>query len=483
MIIRTVTLVCLIFYSSFCFADIKPVVLIFHPKADLGDKQKKKFFVLKNTTRLQYLDDHHDLITLQSHHKSEFDTIRLITTREKLYLTHAYYEIEQRFHYEFLRGDTVDFKYDGDYPVVTVRNRKVMFYDLNSNYFLSKRFGAADVDLGSRGLRSLKANEKETYLRKIVDNYRLRQFVLDSLYRSKSLSTNAYHRHTKNCEYRLNEIGLSITDADRKFLLNQEISFNKLNDSDSLLSSLPFANLLLQKTRNRFGGNVIEQGKSIKVFNFKTVFDSVARSTEFSQRIRDFLLVNYLNEIRENFTLADFDKYYRKSLEIISDKSLADYIRKSYLSDMNAYKKKADSVFVIDYSKHTSSFIELLQVHKGKVVYVDLWASWCGPCRAVMPQAKQLSSAFPADQFTMLFLSTDEIASKWERAVAEEELQFTANNFLVLNPKSARFFKEIGIDYLPRYLIFDRAGKLIHKNAPGPSDPFLRELIQSLIAN
>jgi thiol-disulfide isomerase/thioredoxin len=130
----------------------------------------------------------------------------------------------------------------------------------------------------------------------------------------------------------------------------------------------------------------------------------------------------------------------------------------------------------------TSSFQDVLIQHRGKLILIDCWASWCAPCLDEMPASRKLQKDFQGKAITFLYFSLDKNSTHWRRAAANFPGLMTPNNsFLLLQNYNSSFAKSYGINTLPRYILLDGQGKLLLKNAPRPSDPALKKLLQQYL--
>jgi|GEM_PF-6296215 len=123
----------------------------------------------------------------------------------------------------------------------------------------------------------------------------------------------------------------------------------------------------------------------------------------------------------------------------------------------------------------------LLNDLKGKVVYVDYWASWCAPCRQAMSSSMALRSKLKDEEVAFVYFSIDNNQDAWKRASTADDISGYVYNYLVLNHEGSDMKKNLNMDAIPRYLIFDKVGNLVERNAPSPMDSSLESLLMKYI--
>ncbi|WP_159802133.1 TlpA disulfide reductase family protein [Flavobacterium sp. MK4S-17] len=103
------------------------------------------------------------------------------------------------------------------------------------------------------------------------------------------------------------------------------------------------------------------------------------------------------------------------------------------------------------------TFKEVLEKHKGKVVVIDVWASWCPDCKKGMPKVHDLQKQFPNVDY--VFLSYDRYDDKWKQGI--ESFGTKGDNYHVgTNMKKGAFSEGIKLDWIPRYMVVDKNGKI-----------------------
>ncbi|REE83010.1 thiol-disulfide isomerase/thioredoxin [Lutibacter oceani] len=172
------------------------------------------------------------------------------------------------------------------------------------------------------------------------------------------------------------------------------------------------------------------------------------------------------------------------------EKDLNDFL---VLSTNETHKAKAKDLFEIlkvldpgqpsptfenyeNYAGGTSS----LNDFKGKYVYIDVWATWCGPCKKEIPFLKKIEEQYHEKNIAFLSISVDQQTNKdkWKEMVADKEL----GGIQVIADKDfkSQFVADFKISGIPRFILLDPAGNIIKASAPRPSDEKLIELFDSL---
>lgn len=141
-------------------------------------------------------------------------------------------------------------------------------------------------------------------------------------------------------------------------------------------------------------------------------------------------------------------------------------------------KGKASPVFT-NYENFNGGKTSLADL-KGKYVYIDIWATWCAPCKAEIPFLKALEKEYVGKNIQFVSISVDkpEAHETWKNMVAAEQLGgiqlYADNNF------ESQFILDYGINAIPRFILIDTEGNIVDANAPRPSDPKLKELFAEL---
>lgn len=118
---------------------------------------------------------------------------------------------------------------------------------------------------------------------------------------------------------------------------------------------------------------------------------------------------------------------------------------------------------------------------RGKYVYIDVWATWCGPCRAEIPFLKKVEEKYHGKniEFVSISIDVNKDYEKWKSFVTDKQLggiQLFADK-----DWSSDFITSFGINSIPRFLLIDPQGNVVDADAARPSSPQLTATLDKLL--
>lgn len=143
------------------------------------------------------------------------------------------------------------------------------------------------------------------------------------------------------------------------------------------------------------------------------------------------------------------------------------------------YLKKPDpfdySFMIKDMDGNKISFEQF----KGKVVFLNLWATWCGPCRAEMPTIQRLYESIPTGNVAFVILSLDKDQDKNK---IESYIKSKKYSFPVYQP-SGYLTEQVQVPSIPTTFVINKKGLVVAKEtgATNFNTPKFRKFIESLI--
>ena len=112
----------------------------------------------------------------------------------------------------------------------------------------------------------------------------------------------------------------------------------------------------------------------------------------------------------------------------------------------------------------------------GKYVYIDCWATWCGPCMREQPYLSELEKEYAGRNICFVSISCDQDKTAWEQMVKEKKL----GGIQLIEDGNQAFTNAYTVTTIPRFILLDKEGKIIDADAPRPSESSLVELFDSL---
>ena len=162
--------------------------------------------------------------------------------------------------------------------------------------------------------------------------------------------------------------------------------------------------------------------------------------------------------------------------EAANNAKLYDYLETQYAASKSTQKGALSPSFS-NYKNHAGG-VSSLEDFKGTYVYLDIWATWCGPCIQQIPYLNELETKYHGKNITFVSISIDQInaENKWRQMVQNKNMtgvQLFANG-------DQSFAQAYQISGIPRFILINPEGKIVDAYAPRPSDPLLQEMFKSL---
>lgn len=120
----------------------------------------------------------------------------------------------------------------------------------------------------------------------------------------------------------------------------------------------------------------------------------------------------------------------------------------------------------------------LLSDFKGKIMVIDVWATWCGPCKYESPFFEKLAIKYKKENIVFLGLSSDQNEEKW--FIDAKNKSKTVTHLLLEN--SVLFSKDYNVKSIPRFILIDSEGKIYNANMPRPSQDSFEMILRKALS-
>lgn len=237
-------------------------------------------------------------------------------------------------------------------------------------------------------------------------------------------------------------------------------------DNENLFKELPtYKNYVLQEYDSNLQDALGESGlnrQSTAYYNL--YFDKIMALNTFPEVKNELgkMILTYYARMSDSVKTVLETRY----IDVLSNAN--DIIKfEEKMTQMNRLKegKPAPTFSYPDINGNVVSSTDL----KGKVIYIDVWATWCGPCKGEIPYLKTLESELHDKDIAFVSISVDSDKRAWESMVKEDELK--GYQLYAKDAWNSQIIKDYLISGIPRFIIIDKDGNLVSANATRPSNP------------
>lgn len=182
--------------------------------------------------------------------------------------------------------------------------------------------------------------------------------------------------------------------------------------------------------------------------------------------------------LKQSKDTAVLNKYYNEYLTRASRQDYLLDIKKIYNNAVSYTDNSPAPEFSFKDGLGQSVSLKSL---RSKFVYIDVWATWCGPCKAEMPGLKKLEATYKGKNLEFVSISVDkqQDVNLWKEFVKNNGLK--GIQLISDNAFETAFVEKMNINSIPRFILIDPAGKLIAADALRPSNDKLNTLLDKLL--
>ena len=176
---------------------------------------------------------------------------------------------------------------------------------------------------------------------------------------------------------------------------------------------------------------------------------------------------------------GDFDEagqYYEQAMDLVSSEVYTDIVDNAYQKALSLSPGKPAPGFTLtDIDGEEVSLSDF----RGQVVYLDFWASWCGPCMQQVPHAKELKERMKdQDDLVFLYISVDTDESAWRSTVADKNIRGVHLNVPGFSHEVPENYNLQGV---PTFYLIGRDGQIVDNRPPRPSHDDIDEVLLSAL--
>jgi thiol-disulfide isomerase/thioredoxin len=247
----------------------------------------------------------------------------------------------------------------------------------------------------------------------------------------------------------------------------------KLDDQELFLHDKNFRVLVIENYRLRLKA-ALDADSTLTNIEFVRNATKDIQSIYIKESIISMLFNNVSNKN------ANYYADYEKIMAMLVSEEMKDKLKGRLQTAQNTSSGTKSIGF--EYESYDGTKVSLSDF-KGKIVYIDIWATWCGPCIKQMPALKELIKEYEGKNIAFVVISVDDKKdyAKWKKMVPVYNVGGT--HLISDNALDSDFMKAYGVSLIPRSILVDTDGNIINNIAPKPSDSNLKSILNQLLNN
>ena len=241
--------------------------------------------------------------------------------------------------------------------------------------------------------------------------------------------------------------------------------------------------LTITTDHNQFKEQLTFSGKGAKENNIVkqvfSVFDNIEDLFNLpNQSDFDAFMSQQKEKDRVLFADTSLSESFKGMMQMIMSQNY-DSLERYYASRQASRAYNGQPIIEFNYQNHKGGKTNIKD-YLGQYIYLDIWATWCGPCLMEIPHLKAIEHEFKDANIVFMSISVDQPnqTDKWKKMV--EDQQLGGVQLLADNAFNSAIIKTYNIMGIPRFMLIDKTGKIINSDAPRPSDPALKKLLLTL---
>ena len=286
----------------------------------------------------------------------------------------------------------------------------------------------------------------------------------------KDKKLRSYYSQLAAAEYKWLKVRLIADDCEHKKIdrrtntdLQELLNDLDVNDAINYQTNLSLW-ALLNKTKSEMKGN-----NEAYCYELIDLTKQMVTNPNLRRQMVQIIGQNYYTYGDGTGNVEEFTKRFREFAG--EHANIADGMYKQFMEVKKAKEKTASGVPAPDITLDLpdGKQVQLKDICKGKFTYIDVWATWCGPCKMEIPFMEKLVERFKGnDKVMFISISVDENVEAWKKMIEKDKPQWAQYN--IHGKTNQQFSADWGITGIPRFIMIDKDGNIFAADATRPSN-------------